>query len=228
MMSGMAETISRISAVFWGGFVGTGLRVCVAVAFAHGPLYLWGGQDWADSATGVSTWTLVGKNALFTPEGATVHPWYLLTVNLVGAFVLGALTGLGLRRQRRLWHTEMANAPAVGVPARVEWWRLFLGTGMCGAFTTYGSLIMLTAGLSPVPEADSAAGIRHALLWSVVILVAGLLCAHLGWMLGEGRGRVPLTPPAGSDPTPQTSGPQVPGAQPVSDTEATTSGMVRS
>lgn len=59
--------------------------------------------------------------AIIAPEAG----WATLAINVVGAFVLGALTGLFLR----------ANASH-----RV---RLLLGTGLLGGFTTYSALAVM-------------------------------------------------------------------------------------
>ena len=64
---------------------------------------------------------------------AAMHaPWATLTVNLVGAFVLGGLLE---------FFTRAGDRPA---------WRLLLGTGFCGAFTTYSlSLIHISEPTRP-------------------------------------------------------------------------------
>lgn len=51
----------------------------------------------------------------------TVLPWGTLTVNIIGSALLGALTGLATRHH---------------VPAAVT---LLIGTGLCGALTTYST-----------------------------------------------------------------------------------------
>ncbi|MGA8112132.1 MAG: fluoride efflux transporter CrcB [Actinocatenispora sp.] len=51
----------------------------------------------------------------------SVFPWGTFTVNMLGSFVLGLLTG---------------GAHAAGVPAPVT---VLLGTGLCGALTTYST-----------------------------------------------------------------------------------------
>ncbi|MDN3293304.1 fluoride efflux transporter CrcB [Streptomyces ficellus] len=51
----------------------------------------------------------------------TVFPWGTFTVNVVGCLVLGVVTG------------------AVAAGAASSAWRLLLGTGLCGALTTYST-----------------------------------------------------------------------------------------
>ena len=50
-----------------------------------------------------------------------VFPWGILAINVAGSFLLGLLTGLGL-------HHGLGKTP-----------RLVLGTGFCGAFTTFST-----------------------------------------------------------------------------------------
>ena len=49
-------------------------------------------------------------------------PWGTLTVNVVGSFIIGFVYTLALKK--------------VGI---TENWRLFLGTGFCGGFTTFSA-----------------------------------------------------------------------------------------
>jgi len=55
-------------------------------------------------------------------------PWGTITVNVVGSFVIGVVSGLVL--------TVGAGA---GAGAGAEAWRLFLATGICGGFTTFST-----------------------------------------------------------------------------------------
>lgn len=59
-------------------------------------------------------------------------PWGTITVNVVGSFVIGVVSGLVL--------TVGAGAGAgAGDGAGAEAWRLFLATGICGGFTTFST-----------------------------------------------------------------------------------------
>jgi fluoride exporter len=85
-------------------------------------------------------------------------PWGTLTVNLVGSFVLGVLTA-----------AAVPLGPALGAA---------LGTGFCGALTTYSTFGYETFALLERRAGWSATA---NLLGSVV---AGVAFAALGWLLG--------------------------------------------
>ena len=90
----------------------------------------------------------------------TVLPWGTLSVNVVGSLVLGLLTGL---------------ADAHHVPSSVL---LGVGTGFCGALTTYSTFGYETLGLY-------GSGARlYAALNVVLSLAAGLGAALVGLVVG--------------------------------------------
>jgi CrcB protein len=85
---------------------------------------------------------------------STPLPWGTFTVNVLGSFVLGLLTGV----------TDQTTT-------------LLVGVGFCGAFTTYSTFAAETTALA-------ASGRRGAALLNVVLnLGAGLLAAVLGAVL---------------------------------------------
>ena len=88
-------------------------------------------------------------------------PWGTLTVNVAGSLVLGVLAGLGAHG---------------GVPEGVT---LAVGTGLCGALTTYSTFSYETLRLTE----DGAllyAG------WNVALsLTAGLAAAAAGYAIGS-------------------------------------------
>jgi fluoride exporter len=90
----------------------------------------------------------------------SVFPWGTLTVNVVGSFVLGALTAAAAH-----------GAVGSGVTAAV-------GTGFCGALTTYS-----TFGYETLRLTEDRAGFEAAAN-VVVSLAAGLAAAALGWVAG--------------------------------------------
>ncbi len=84
----------------------------------------------------------------------TPLPWGTFTVNILGSFVLGLLTGV----------TDQTTT-------------LLVGVGFCGAFTTYSTFAAETTALA-------ASGHRWKALANVVLnLGAGLLAAVLGAVL---------------------------------------------
>ncbi|MEU7135135.1 fluoride efflux transporter CrcB [Streptomyces sp. NPDC046261] len=87
----------------------------------------------------------------------SVFPWGTFVVNVVGCFVMGVLTG------------AIAD----------EQWRLLLGTGLCGALTTYSTFSYETLRLAE----DGARG--YAALNAVGSVVCGVGAAFAGAVAGE-------------------------------------------
>ncbi|MFK3982549.1 fluoride efflux transporter FluC [Micromonospora sp. NPDC050397] len=92
--------------------------------------------------------------------GATL-PWGTLAVNVAGSLLLGLLAGLG------------GTLPG--------WVGTLLGTGFCGALTTYSTFSHETVRLAGA----EGSGRWRAPLYVAATLVAGLGAAALGWWLGE-------------------------------------------
>jgi fluoride exporter len=105
------------------------------------------------------------------PEAAGV-PVGILAINLVGAFVLGALLEALVRR-----------GPDTG---RRRGARLLLGTGVLGGFTTYSALAAGTATL--LQDGRAAVGLGYALATVVLGGVATALGVLLGRALPGPRG----------------------------------------
>jgi fluoride exporter len=90
----------------------------------------------------------------------SVFPWGTLTVNVLGSFVLGLLAGLP------------ASGPVTAL----------VGTGFCGALTTYSTLSYETLRLAQT-------GARfYAAMNVVASIVAGLGAASIGLLLAQGLG----------------------------------------
>ena len=83
-----------------------------------------------------------------------------MTVNLSGSFVLGVVLGA-------------AGHVAAGAHAA-----LLLGTGFCGAFTTFSTFAFETVRLIEEHE------LRYAVVNVAVSLLLGCLLASAGWWLG--------------------------------------------
>lgn len=91
----------------------------------------------------------------------TVVPWGTMTVNVVGSMVLGLLTGVATSH-------HVSEAVALG-----------LGTGLCGALTTYSTFSYETFRLY-----ESGARL-YAALNIAISLLAGLGAALLGLAIGS-------------------------------------------
>jgi fluoride exporter len=91
----------------------------------------------------------------------SVFPWGTLAVNVVGSLILGLLTGAA---------TAGAASPQV---------QLAVGTGFCGALTTYSTFSYETLRLL---EDDAR---LYAAANVVASIVAGLLSAFLGVAIGQ-------------------------------------------
>jgi fluoride exporter len=91
----------------------------------------------------------------------TVFPWGTFTVNVVGSLILGALTGAAL-----------SGAAGPGV-------QLLLGTGFCGALTTYSTFSYETLRLAET-------GARFFAAANVIAsIVAGLGAVFVGLTLAQ-------------------------------------------
>nr|WP_272919056.1 fluoride efflux transporter CrcB [Streptomyces sp. SID4985] len=90
-----------------------------------------------------------------------VFPWGTFTVNVIGCFILGLLTG-----------AVVAGAASSNV-------QLLLGTGLCGALTTYSTFSFETLRLAE----DGARFLAAANV--VASLVAGLGAAFVGTAVAE-------------------------------------------
>lgn len=94
------------------------------------------------------------------PATGASWPWGTFAANLSGAFILGALL-----------ETLLLLGPDGGWRQRA---RLFLGTGLCGAFTTYSALALEVSTLTR--HGFTGIGVGYA----VVSVAAGLAVAMAG------------------------------------------------
>jgi CrcB protein len=98
-------------------------------------------------------------------QGETVFPWATLIVNIAGSVLLGFIAAAYLN------HPE---------PSRRNWY-LLLGTGFCGAFTTFSTFSYETMKL-----------VQNGNPWAVPYIVASVaLCLAGVWIamnLAENRG----------------------------------------
>lgn len=100
-----------------------------------------------------------GTDRFISGRHGTVFPLGTFTVNMVGSAVLGLTVG--------------------GAPASLQWVVLLVGTGFCGALTTYSTFSLETLRLLE----DGA--VLEASLNVVGSLVVGLVCVVGGYGLGQ-------------------------------------------
>ena len=121
---------------------------------------------------------VLGTALRYTAEDLLPHdgsrwPWATFTVNLVGAFVLGALLeGLARAGDDSGWRRRA---------------RLFAGTGFCGALTTYSTFAYEISLLGKGSHVVTAVG------YGLGSVVGGVIAAWLGIVVAAGirRRRVP-------------------------------------
>jgi CrcB protein len=91
------------------------------------------------------------------PQAVTAFPWATLAVNLTGSFAMGLLAGFLAR------HGQGG-----------EQWRLFIGVGLLGGFTTFSAFSLE---LMVLVERGQAA---QAFAYAAVSVLAGLSALYLG------------------------------------------------
>lgn len=93
----------------------------------------------------------------------SVLPFGTLTVNIAGSFVLGFVLALVMRK----------------TGTHMQEWKLFIGTGFCGGFTTFSAFA--AENVSLLEQKFPAT----ALAYITVSVVAGLLAVWLGFALAK-------------------------------------------
>jgi CrcB protein len=94
------------------------------------------------------------------PNTVTAFPWATLTVNVVGSLAMGLLAGYLAR------HGQGGDQ-----------WRLFLGVGVLGGFTTFSAFSLE---LMLLIERGQAA---QGLIYAAVSVLAGLAALYIGLIL---------------------------------------------
>ena len=94
------------------------------------------------------------------PNTITAFPWATLTVNVLGSLAMGLLAGYLAR------HGQGGDQ-----------WRLFLGVGVLGGFTTFSAFSLE---LMVLIERGQAA---QGLIYAVVSVLAGLSALYVGLIL---------------------------------------------
>ena len=93
------------------------------------------------------------------PHGPSVG---ILTANVIGSFVLALVVGV------------------VATHTVDDRWRLVVGTGFCGSFTTFSTLTVELAALADLGRRRQLVG------WTAMSVVGGGVAAALGIVIGRG------------------------------------------
>jgi CrcB protein len=100
------------------------------------------------------------------PHGPGSWPWATLLVNLTGCLVLGLLLGAVFARR-----------------PDSAWLRPFLGTGVCGGYTTFSAFAVESVQLTDAGRPGIAAG------YALVTVVGGVAASALGLLAGRAVAR---------------------------------------
>ena len=122
-----------------------------------------GWRAWAAVAAGglIGTELRYGAGLVF-PEAAGTIPWTTLVINVVGSFVLAALTTVWIAR-----------------PKTAFWLRAGLGPGLLGSFTTFSAVVS-------VIDQQFRGGFHASwLAYLGLSLALGLGAAAAGWKTGK-------------------------------------------
>ena len=121
-----------------------------------------GAGAWLRYLTGTAWTRAIG------PVAASAFPWATLLVNTAGSFAMGLLAG---------W---LARHGGTGIWSGGEHWRLLLGVGVLGGFTTFSAFSLELANMAQ----RGALGL--ALAYALVSVLAGVLGLFAGLMTMRG------------------------------------------
>ena len=109
----------------------------------------------AGGAIGAGARHLIGRAMLATLGPG--FPWWTLSINVTGGLLMGLLAGMLLRSSLS------------------ESWRLFLGVGVLGGFTTFSSFSLEAVSLAQRGQALAAGGyVLASVVGSIAALLLGL------------------------------------------------------
>ncbi len=102
-----------------------------------------------------------GLTRLLGPQTVATFPWATLTVNVLGSLAMGLLAGWLAR------HGPMASGDG-------ETWRLLVGVGLLGGFTTFSAFSLELMMLIQRGQASTA------FIYMAVSVLAGLSALYIG------------------------------------------------
>ena len=118
---------------------------------------------WLRYLTGRAWMTAIG------PVAASAFPWATLTVNAAGSLAMGLLAG---------WLARHSATTAFGIESLSgESWRLLLGVGVLGGYTTFSSFSLEIAGMI------QRGALAQAALYVAISLMAGVAGLFAGLAL---------------------------------------------
>ncbi len=102
-----------------------------------------------------------GLTMLAGPQAVAAFPWATLAVNVIGSLAMGLLAG---------WLARSGSGPE----ASGEQWRLLIGVGLLGGFTTFSAFSLEMMLLIERGQAGTA------ITYALISVLAGLAALYLG------------------------------------------------
>lgn len=111
---------------------------------------------------GLGALTRFAQDTLVKSRVASGFPWGTISINVVGSFLLGLITGMAM----------FAGA--------AEQWQIVLGSGFCGGYTTFSTAMFDAAALARARRwRDAVTGVLGTLVGAVVAASLGIWFASV-------------------------------------------------